>query len=81
MLFDAAVAVDSAAAVVDDVDPLAASPFPPDVFGADVDDVAPAVAAEPKRRRESNENDAIQCNYEINFEVHTAWTLWRCIRT
>lgn len=49
MLFDGALAVDSAAAVVADVDPLAASPIPPDVFGPDVDDVAPAVAADPEK--------------------------------
>lgn len=47
MLFDAALAVDSAVTVADVVDPLAASPLPPDVFGPDVDDVAPAVAADP----------------------------------
>lgn len=50
MLFDAALAVESAAAVVVDADPLAASPLPPDVFCPDVEVVAAAVAADPKFR-------------------------------
>ena len=51
MLFDAALAVESAAAVVVAVDPLAASPFPPDAFGPDVDVVALAVVADPKNNQ------------------------------
>lgn len=53
MLFDAALAVESAAAVVVDVDPLAASPFPPDAFCPDVDVVAPAAVADPEMQNSS----------------------------
>lgn len=49
MLFGAAMADESTAAVVVAVDPLAASPFPPDAFCPDVDVVAPAVAADPEQ--------------------------------
>lgn len=54
MLFVAALAVESAAAVVVDVDPLAASPFPPVVLCPDVEVVAPAVAADPVKLSDRN---------------------------
>lgn len=55
MLFDVALADESAAAVVVDADPLAVSPFPPDAFWPDVDVVAPAVAADPTNAKVANE--------------------------